>query len=129
MTTELTKQVVVLRSGHLVQFEWACNALKEAGVPFFTREETSGGLRLAMPVAPATGPGVSWAVLVPEPAVPEARAVLAELPFEVHTEAGIWDFEPTRKVKIGWKVYAAIVLALTLVSLIVGAIQEFRRYR
>src|ERR1035437_1016051 len=124
MAADRTKQVVVFRSGRLVQFEWACNALKEAGVPFFTREQTSGGLRLAMPVAPATGPGISWAVLVPEPAVHEAKEVLSELPFEVGTEVGIWDFQPSPKVKRDWKIYAVIVLVVSAIGVILEIIRQ-----
>ena len=129
MSVELTKQVVVFRTGNLVYFESACGALESAGVPFFKREETSAGLRLAMPVAPSTGPGISWAVLVPEPAVPEAQAVLSELPFEIRTEAGIWDFQPSPKVKAGWKAYCIIILVVTAIVSILGIIRELQRYR
>ncbi len=126
MTSEFTKQIVVFRSGRLVQFQWACNALKEAGVPFFTREETSSGLRLAMPATPATGPGISWALLVPQPAVHDAQKILSELPFEVSTVAGVWDFQPSPKVKRGWRIYAIIVLIISAVILILDIIRAAR---
>ena len=129
MAPELTKQVVVFRTGHLIYFDWACDALKEAGVPFFGREETSSGLRLAMPVAPSTEPGICWALLVPEPAVPDARRILSQLPFEIRTEAGIWDFQPTQKVKRGWKVYIIIVLLLGAIGFGVSLIREFHLYQ
>ena len=129
MPAQLTKQIVVFRTGHLIYFEWACNALREAGIPFFTQEENAGGLRLAMPVAPSAQPGISWAVLVPEPAVPDAQEVLAGLPFDVRTEAGIWDFQPTRKVKVGWKVYMIIMLVLGAVGLVLTIIRELRLSR
>ena len=57
MSVELTNFVTVFRTGQLVHLDWAANALKEAGIPLQQREETSGGLRVAMPVAPSTGPG------------------------------------------------------------------------
>jgi hypothetical protein len=129
MPAHLTRQIVVLRTGHLVYFEWAYNALKEAGIPFFTQEENAGGLRLAMPVAPSAQSGISWAVLVPEPAVPDAQEVLADLPFDIRTEAGIWDFQPTRRVKVGWKVYMIIMLVLTAFGFLLTIIHGLRLYR
>ncbi len=82
MSVELTSFVTVFRTGQLVLLDWASNALEEANIPFQRREETSGGLSLAMPAAPATGPGTWWSVIVPEADVSRAQELLAGLPFE-----------------------------------------------
>ncbi len=129
MEPDHTKNVVVFRTGQLFQIDWASNTLKEAGIPFFTREETSGGIRIAMPAAPASGPGVWWSVVVPEQFAEKAKEALSELPFEVGTEPGIWDFKPTRKVKIGWKIYAAAALLLSLIFWVVSIVREVTRDR
>jgi hypothetical protein len=68
-------------------------------------------------------------VLVPEQAVPDAQSVLSELPFEIRTEAGIWDFQPRPKVKAAWKIYIIAILVVTFIVFIVGIIRELRLYR
>jgi hypothetical protein len=72
-------------------------------------------LKLAMPAAPATGPGTWWSLLVPRQHAREAKEILEGLPFCQGTEPGVWGFKPRPKVKLAWKVYAAIVIALTIV--------------
>jgi hypothetical protein len=123
MSTTLTEFVTVFRTGQLIHLDWASNALDAAGVPFQRREETSGGISLAMPVAPATGPGTWWAILVPEPAVAQAREALATLPFEPTTTPDVWSFQPKRGVKLGWQIYAVIVLCAIAAALIIQLIQ------
>ena len=129
MAADHTDYVVVFRTGQLFQVDWVSNSLKEAGIPYFTREETVSGLRLAMPAAPATGPGVWWSVLVPVQLADKAKEVLSALPFKIGTESDIWDFKPTNRVKIGWKVYATGILCLTVIPLIVRIIREMMQSR
>ena len=110
MSVELTNFITVFRTGQLIHLDWAANALEEADIPFQRREETSGGIRLAMPVAPATGPGQWWSIVVPESLVSQAREVLAGLPIEQTTTPDVWSFQPTPGVKMGWQIYSWIVL-------------------
>ncbi len=124
MSTRLTEFVTVFRTGQLVHLDWAANALEEAGVPFQRREETSGGIRLAMPVAPATGPGTWWAILVPEASVAQAREVLAALPFERTTTPDVWSFQPKRGVKRGWQIYAVVVVSAMLAAILIQIIKH-----
>jgi hypothetical protein len=49
---------------------------------------------------------------VPTDAEAEARSVLAELPFEISTNPGSWDFEPRSAVKRWWKLCIVGVLIL-----------------
>jgi hypothetical protein len=86
--------VVVLRTGQLWQMDMAEEALKQAGIAYFRQEETSSGLRLAMPLMPSAGPGMSFALLVPETAVAKALEVLSAMPFEIKTNPGAWDGLP-----------------------------------
>ena len=127
MSVELTNFVTVFRTGQLVQLDWAFNALEEEGIPCQRREETSGGIRLAMPVAPATGPGTWWSVMVPESYVARAREILAGLPFEQSTTPDVWDFQPKRGVKLGWQIYAGIVIAILAIAAVVSMVNLFRQ--
>ncbi len=119
-------QVTVFRTGSLVEFDSVTCALKDAGIPYFTREETSAGLRLAMPVAPSVGPGTWWAVIVPRQAADNARDIIQEFPFGDKTDPGVWDFQPTRNVKIGWKIYIGGMLLLILLSGLWELIEKFK---
>lgn len=118
MSVERTNFVPVLRTGHLVHLDWASNALDEAGVPYLRREESSGGIRLAMPVVPSVGPGTWWTILVPEESVPRAREILNSLPFEQTTMPDVWSFQPRPAVKLGWQIYAGISLGFIVIAAI-----------
>jgi Putative prokaryotic signal transducing protein len=127
MAVKLTNFIAVFRTGQLIHFDWACNALEEAGVPFQRREETSGGIRFAMPAAPATGPGVWWTVLVPENFAEKAHEVLAGLPFENGTQPDVWSFQPTHQIQSGWQIYSwvmILVLAAFGISWVVKILQS-----
>jgi hypothetical protein len=126
MSIDRTNFVTVLRTGQLVHLDWACNALDEADVPYQRREETSGGIRLAMPVAPSVGPGTWWTVLVPERFAGRAHEVLAGLPFEQTTTPDVWSFQPRPAVKLGWQIYAAVVGGAILIGFVVEIIRHFR---
>lgn len=119
-------QIVVFRTGSLVEFDSVTGALKDAGIPHFTREETSAGLRLATPAAPSVGPGTWWVVVVPRDAVEDARTVISEFPFGDKTSPDVWDFHPSKRVQIGWKIYAGGVLLFLLLIALWQLIQKFR---
>lgn len=126
MNVELTNFVTVFRTGNLTYVDWASNTLEEADIPFQRREETSGGIRLAMPVAPSTGPGQWWSIVVPESFVNQAREVLAELPIEQTTTPDVWSFQPTPGVKTGWQIYCWITLGCIICGGIVFFLSIFR---
>lgn len=121
MSVELTNFVTVFQTGQLMHFDWACNALEQSNIPFQRREETSGGIRLAMPASPAVGPGTWWIVLVPESFVLQAQEILKGLPFNQDPTPGIWDYQPKPQGKLAWQIYSVIVIGL----LIIGAILWF----
>jgi hypothetical protein len=129
MSVELTNFVTVVRTGQLVHLDWASNALEDAGIPFQRREETSGGIRLAMPLAPSTGPGNFWSIIVPESSVAQAQEVLAALPFEQTTTPDVWNFQPKPGVKTGWQIYSWLMLAIFAGVAIVYTVDIFRHLR
>ena len=119
-------QTVVFRTGSLVEFDSVTGALKDAGIPHFTREETSAGLRLATPAAPSVGPGTWWAVMVPRDAVEDARTVISSFPFGDKTSPDVWDFQPSKKVQIGWKIYVGGVLLFLLLGTLLQVMEKCR---
>ncbi len=99
------------------------NTLNENGIPNQSREE-AGGISVAMPLRATPGPGVCWAVLVPQKDLNQAKHILSELPIEIKTDADAWDFSPSEKAKRGWQIYAWIVLGFLVLSLIMYIIQN-----
>jgi hypothetical protein len=126
MVNEQMNTVVVFRTGQVYQIDMAVNALKEAHVPYMTEEETASGFRLAMPVGPAPGPGVCWTLRVPASEVDKAKQVLSELPFEIKTSPGAWDFNPRPGVKKVWRISIVVTLVLMALAAAVLLIVVFR---
>lgn len=122
MSVTRTPFVTVLRTGQLIHLDWASNALDEADIPFQRREETSGGMSMAMSATPATGPGQWWSILVPDSSADQAREVLAALPIEHTLTPGIWSFQPTAPVKFGWKLLSWVALAGIAFSLFLSLV-------
>src|SRR5947209_2611185 len=98
------EMIQVMRTGQLYKVDMADAALKEAQVPHFLREETASGMRVAMPAAPSMGPGIWWAILVPQERADEARNILSELPFEITTTPDVWDCQPPGRNRRLWQI-------------------------
>ena len=126
MNDNQTDDVVIFRTGQLFEIDMASNLLKEIGIPFHTREETSGGLKLAMPAAPATGPGVWWCLLVPRTHSEQALKELESLPFCQGTNPGVWGFQPRPKIKLAWKYIIGAALIIIAISAIWELIGKFK---
>ena len=94
------------------------NELNSAGVLAYGQEENSGGLVTAMPPTPTQGPGVTWVVRVPEPAVENAKRIIQGLPVDAEQEPGVWHFGPDKRTKRGLQVIAVIFLTVLAVSVI-----------
>ena len=124
--------VEVLRTGQLYQADMADLALREKGIPHFLRQETSAGLRLAMPVLPTMFPGTWWTIQVPEECVAEATDAIAELPFTTSRFPDVWDCQANEKSRERLSRISRNVVLLTflfLLLLFVGAVLHdiFRR--
>ena len=102
---------IILRTGKIYEFEMACNALGEAGIPHIKQEETFTGLKTGY-VQPVMGPGVFFNLLVPTALKEEALKKISELPIEITTDPDIWHYGADEKSKTYWKIYALIVLAI-----------------
>jgi hypothetical protein len=109
---------VIFKTGRIWEYDMVVNTLKDKDIPFQSFEESSSGLRFAMPLRATPGPGVWWGVSVPQQHIEKAGSLLSELPIDVTTTPDVWHFSSSTKVKTGLKIYAWIVLAFTAASLI-----------
>jgi hypothetical protein len=129
MSVELTSFVTVFQTGQLMHFDWACNALEQANIPFQRREETSGGIRLAMPASPAVSPGTWWTIIVPEAFVLRARKILEGLPLSQDATPGVWDYQPKPQGKLAWQIYSGIVVGSIIIGVIVWFVNIIKNLR
>jgi hypothetical protein len=97
----------------------ASNKLKEAKIPFITRQESVSGLSLAMLPTPVMGPGIFFSIRVPESMVDDAIKILEELPIDLKTEPDVWHFGPSEGVKNFWKFYAKISIIGFIIALVI----------
>ncbi len=125
MKDELTQYKIILKTGKMYELDMATNLLKENKIPHFKRQETSAGVQFAMPFQPTQGPGIWYAIYVPEKIGERANKVLSELPIDITTNPGIWHFSPTPNVKTGFKTYAYIALVFIIIWFINMLIQLF----
>ncbi|MEN9675980.1 MAG: hypothetical protein RIS76_1876 [Verrucomicrobiota bacterium] len=121
-----TAFVAILRTGCLMHFDWACSALDEAGVPYQCGEETSGGLRVALPAMPTPGPGTWWSVRVPTPFAEQAEELIESLPFERTLAPDVWDFRPKPLGRLAWQVFIWSTLGLVTISYLTDFLGLFR---
>jgi hypothetical protein len=122
----MSELIQIMRTGHLYKLDMADAALKEAQVPHFTREDTASGMRVAMPAAPSMGPGVWWAILVPEDCADDARKILSELPFDVTTNPDVWDSQPagaSGRFGVWYRVFAILMLGSILYAIIMAILR------
>jgi hypothetical protein len=67
----------------------AANSLGDEGIPFFKQTESSSGVRTAMSLQPAMGPGTWYSILVPDRIIEQAKSSLSNLLFEIGTNPDI----------------------------------------
>jgi hypothetical protein len=82
------------------------NTLKDNNIPFQSFEESSAGLRFAMPLRAMLRPGVWWGVSVPKQHIETVQILLSVLPIEMMTTLDVWHFFSSTKVKTGLKICA-----------------------
>jgi hypothetical protein len=113
---------IILKTGRVYEFELACNALKEAGIPFFKQEENYSEIKEAY-YQPAMGPGTFFNLLVASPIKEDAIKILSQLPIELTLEPDFWHYGANEKSKRKWKIYALIVLGISAIFLIVNILK------
>ena len=118
MNTDRTEFTPILRTGQMLSFDWVCGELDEAGIPYQCREESSGGIQVAMPAFPSVMPGTWWTVLVPSSLRQRAQEILDSMPFDSGLTPDGWDFQPKPSVKRLWQACAIVLLALLLANFV-----------
>jgi hypothetical protein len=117
METE-SEKVTILRTGKLFAFDMAVDLLKRECIPHFTHEETIGGLKVALPASPSSGPGVCFVIIVPGHYRDKAKEVLSTLPFPITTSPDVWDSTSGQKLLLKWMQFAFLLIFIgSLVSL------------
>lgn len=114
-----TEPVLVFKTGKLYELDMVANALEEKHIPFFRQEESSGGVRFAMPFQPSMGPGTGFCIFVPRKAVDDAMEILSGMPFETSTNPSVWDFGARSAARRYWRIYAWVLLVMFGLFLIV----------
>lgn len=108
--------VPVFATGQRLYFDWARAALEDACIPYFAREYNAAGLRLALPVFPTAGPGVSWTIWVPDNIAPAAVEQIEALPFDKQPVPRVWDFCARPNVVKFWRMLIVVGIVVLLLS-------------
>ena len=110
--------ITVIRTGKLFAFDMAMDLLTKESIPHFTHQENFGGLKVALPASPTSGPGVWFVIKVPSQDEERAKHVLSTLPFSITTTPDIWDSTQGEKPLVKWLQIALLLIFLgSLVSL------------
>lgn len=107
---------VILRTGRIFDFEMACEALREAGIPFVKQEESVTGIKDGY-VQPSMGPGSFFNLMVPEQFKEKAVLVISELPIDITLEPDFWHYGADERSKKRWKILALVVLGIAILLL------------
>jgi hypothetical protein len=118
MSDEHSRFVAVYATGKRLYFDWACSALDDAGIPYFTRQYNVASLRQALPAFPTAEPGVSWTIWVPDNVAEAAQDEIDALPFDKDPVPGVWDFCSYLDTVRFWRVLILAVLILFLVPIL-----------
>jgi hypothetical protein len=119
--------VVVYRTGVVYELDLVADGMSRAGIPYFRRMETIGGLTSAMPVMPAGGPGTLWTIVVPWTWADRAEHFIAKLPVPQGAEPHVWSSAaPPQKKKrpFYWAWVFVIGAVLLLVWSMIRALAE-----
>jgi hypothetical protein len=120
------KHTCILRTGKLSAHDIAVDALREKGIPFFKRMETSSGLRLAMPFQPAMGPGTYYCLFVPQEWAQKSTALVNELPIDVTIAPAVWHFGASDNAKRKWKTAVWLMLVFTFLAFLTNLLLRIK---
>jgi hypothetical protein len=123
--TDGGNSVVVYRTGIVYEFDMVADAMTRAGIPYFRREESIGGLSFAMPVMPSMTPGDLYAIVVPESWADRAKHFIASLPVAQGAEPGFWGFRsPPKGLSSQWAWVLVMGLSLVFIWTLVLLFRE-----
>ncbi len=114
-TKQNRTDIVVLRTGKLLEADMVANHLQMEDIPFYRRVESSSGVELAMPLMPVQGAGTWWVIRVPEEHADRTGKVIDSLPVEATMNPGIWHYGPSKGVKRFIIISAYVSIIFTLI--------------
>jgi hypothetical protein len=107
--------IVVLRTGKVYEFDLVLNQLDSEGIPTFTQNQTSSGMRLATPATLTGDAGSWWTIGVPEEYEDQAKEIILELGFGEKTDPEVLDFanpELRKNMRIFYAALLGIVICI-----------------
>jgi len=114
--TDDGNSVVVYRTGMVYELDMVADAMTRAGIPYFRRAESIGGLSFAMPVMPSMTPGDLYAIVVPESWADRAKHFIDSLPVSQGSEPGFWGFRsPPKGLSSQWAWVLVVGLGLVFI--------------
>lgn len=99
--------VLIFRSGKLLEADLIAAAFEENGIPFYRRTD-GGGVELAMPAAPSQFLGIFWSIYVPGELESEAREIIEGSLVDPERES---KWEPSPADVRRWHYFVAAVTA------------------
>ena len=122
--TDEGNSVVVYRTGTVYEFDMVAEAMTRAGIPYFRRRESIGGLSFAMPVMPSMAPGDLYAIVVPETWADRAKHFIAALPVSQGAQARASAFRSSKELTSQWAWVLVVGLGLVFIWTIVLLFRE-----
>ena len=119
-----SNSVAVYRTGVVYEFDIVADAMTRAGIPYFKRRESIGGLSFAMPVMPSMAPGDLYAIVVPETWAERAKHFIAELPVSHGAQASASGFRSSKALTSQWAWVLVVGLGLVVLWTIVLLFKE-----
>ncbi len=119
-----SSSVAVYRTGVVYEFDIVADAMTRAGIPYFKRRESIGGLSFAMPVMPSMAPGDLYVIVVPETWAERAKHFIAELPVSQGVQANASSFRSSKALTSQWAWLLVVGLGLVVLWTIVLLFRE-----
>ena len=111
------KHIIVYKTSQLWELDTAQQALKRAGVPFFVRTESLGGVVTALQASPTPGFGTRWLIMVPEKYSKQAEKKINSLP--VSSDSDYKPFiDPTEFTKKQRIILASIFIFAIIIAIV-----------
>lgn len=105
------EDVMVLRTGKLVEADYLASIFEQEEVPFYRRQETITGIGYTTPLVPTGGPGVFFTLWVPPEVETQARQIMSDLQIVSDPTAANWDVGGDAKSRqaVAWWVWAMVL--------------------
>ena len=109
--------IIVYKTSQLWELDTAQQALKTAGIPFFVRTESLGGVVTALQASPTPGFGTRWLVMVPEKYSKQAEKKINTLPISSDSDY-IPFIDPTKFTKKQRIILISVIVFAIIIAIV-----------